>query len=35
MTPLAALDRARRGDFESAILTLAILLADTRGWLMA
>lgn len=33
MTPLAALDRARRGDFESAILTLAILLADTRGWL--
>jgi len=34
MTPLAALDRARRGEFESAVLTLAILLADSRGWLM-
>jgi ADP-ribose pyrophosphatase len=33
MTALAALDRARRGDFESAVLTLAILLADARGWL--
>lgn len=28
-----ALDRARRGEFESAVVTLAVLLADARGWL--
>ncbi|OGS46950.1 MAG: hypothetical protein A3K66_02800 [Euryarchaeota archaeon RBG_16_67_27] len=28
-----ALDRARRGEFESSVVTLAILLADARGWL--
>jgi len=33
LTPLAALDRARRGEFESTVVTLAILLADARGWL--
>lgn len=33
MTPLSALDRARRGDFESTVVTVAILLADARGWL--
>lgn len=33
MTPTKALDMARRGEFESTILALAILLADARGWL--
>lgn len=32
-SPLSALDRARRGEFESSVVTLAILLADARGWL--
>ncbi len=35
LTPLQALDRARRGDFESTIVALAILLADARGWLIS
>lgn len=34
LSPTQALDRARRGEFESAALTLAILLADARGWLV-
>ena len=29
-----ALDRARRGEFESTTVSLAILLADARGWLV-
>ncbi len=33
ITPLRALDLARRGEFESTIVALAILLADHRGWL--
>jgi ADP-ribose diphosphatase len=33
LTPLQALDFARRGEFESTTVTLAILLADARGWL--
>jgi len=33
-TPLRALDLARRGEFESVTVTLAILLADARGWLV-
>jgi len=33
LTVLSALDRARRGEFESTVVTLAILLADARGWL--
>ena len=33
LTPLQALDYARRGEFESTTVTLAILLADARGWL--
>ncbi len=32
---LGALDLARRGEFESTIVALAILLADHRGWLVA
>lgn len=32
-TVLRALDLARRGEFESTVVTLAILLADARGWL--
>ncbi len=35
LTPLRALDLARRGEFESTIVALAILLADHRGWLVA
>ncbi len=35
LSPTAALDRARRGEFESTNLALAILLADARGWLVA
>ena len=35
LSPTACLDRARRGEFESTILALAILLADARGWLIA
>lgn len=31
----SAVDRARRGEFESTVVTLAILLADARGWLVA
>ncbi len=34
-TPTQALDRARRGEYESTILALAILLADARGWLVS
>ncbi len=34
LTPTQALDRARRGEFESTIVALAILLADARGWLV-
>lgn len=34
LSPTQALDRARRGEFESTILVLAILLADARGWLV-
>ncbi len=33
MTPTRALDLARRGEFESTTLALAVLLADARGWL--
>jgi len=33
LTVLGAVDRARRGEFESTVVTLAILLADARGWL--
>lgn len=33
LTILSALDLARRGQFGSATVTLAILLADARGWL--
>ncbi len=35
MSPTQALDRARRGEYESTILALAILLADARGWLVS
>ncbi len=35
LSPTQALDRARRGEFESTVLALAILLADARGWLVA
>lgn len=35
LTPTRALDRARRGEYESTILALAILLADARGWLVS
>lgn len=34
MTVTEALSRARAGEFESAVLTLAILMADARGWLI-
>ena len=34
LSPTQALDRARRGEFESTIVSLAILLADARGWLV-
>ena len=35
LSQTAALDRARRGEFESTIVALAILLADARGWLVS
>lgn len=35
LTPLRALDLARRGEFESTVVALAILLADARGWLIS
>lgn len=35
LTPLRALDLARRGEFESTIVELAILLADHRGSLVS
>lgn len=35
LSPTQALDRARRGEYESTILALAILLADARGWLVS
>ncbi len=35
LSPTQALDRARRGEFESTIVALAILLADARGWLVS
>ncbi len=34
LSPTQALDLARRGEFESTNLALAILLADARGWLV-
>ena len=34
LSPTQALDQARRGEFESTIVALAILLADARGWLV-
>jgi ADP-ribose pyrophosphatase len=33
LSVLSAVDRARRGEFESTVVSLAILLADARGWL--
>ena len=35
MSVTQALADARAGTFESAVLTLAILMADARGWLVA
>jgi len=35
MSVTQALANARAGTFESAVLTLAILMADARGWLVA
>ena len=35
LSPTQALDRARRGEYESTVLALAILLADARGWLVS
>ncbi len=35
LTPTQALDRARRGEYESTVLALAILLANARGWLVS
>jgi ADP-ribose pyrophosphatase len=35
LSPTRALDQARRGEFESTIVALAILLADARGWLVS
>ena len=35
LSPTQALDRARRGEYESTMLALAILLADARGWLVS
>ena len=35
MSVTQALARARAGEFESAVVTLAILMADARGWLVA
>ena len=34
MSVTQALARARSGDFESSVITLAILMADARGWLI-
>ena len=33
MTVAQALSSARAGEFESSIVTLAVLMADARGWL--
>ena len=33
MSVTEALSRARAGEFESTVVTLAILMADARGWL--
>lgn len=35
MSVTQALARARSGDFESTVVTLAILMADARGWLQS
>ncbi len=35
MSVTQALSSARGGEFESAVVTLAILMADARGWLIA
>src|SRR5213593_558783 len=34
MSATQALARARAGEFESAVVTLGILMADARGWLV-
>ena len=34
MSVTKALSSARAGEFESAVVTLAILMADARGWLI-
>ncbi len=34
MSVTQALARARSGEFESSVVTLAILMADARGWLV-
>jgi len=34
MSVTQALARARSGEFESTVVTLAILMADARGWLV-
>ncbi len=34
MSVTQALARARAGEFESTVVTLAILMADARGWLV-
>ena len=34
MSVTQALARARSGEFESTVVTLAILMADARGWLI-
>lgn len=34
MSVTQALSRARGGEFESTVVTLAILMADARGWLI-
>jgi len=34
MSVTEALSRARAGEFESAVVTLGILMADARGWLV-
>jgi len=34
MSVTQALANARAGTFESAVVTLAILMADARGWLV-
>jgi len=35
MSVTQALSSARAGEFESAVVTLAILMADARGWLVS